>query len=118
MRRSCASGRPPSGVFVPAAQVQDRDHRRTERPRAVQVHDIGLQHGATRPAKSASKSSSAAGLGRTPMIGRKVRDFLPEEDLLAYLRSDPARLQPLRPPGQQVQGADQDPRARDRPGRS
>ena len=24
------------------------------------------------------------GLGRTPMIGRKVRDFLPEEDLLAY----------------------------------
>ena len=27
------------------------------------------------------------GLGRTPLIGRKVRDFLPERDLLAYIEA-------------------------------
>ena len=48
------------------------------------------------------------------MIGKKIRDFLPEEDLLAYSRGDPARLQPVRTARQQVQGAHQDPRPRER----
>ena len=32
------------------------------------------------------------GLGRTPLIGKVVRDFLPKKDLLAYLEA-PAYLQ-------------------------
>jgi hypothetical protein len=33
----------PSGILVPAAQVQDRGHRRAEDRAAIQVHDIGLR---------------------------------------------------------------------------
>ena len=56
------------------------------RDRAViQAHDIGLQvvrddHGAL-----GFKVYVGGGLGRTPMIGFKIRDFLPEAELLAYV---------------------------------
>ena len=43
-----------------------------------------------------------------------VREFLPRGRPARLPRGDPARLQPLRPARQQVQGADQDPRPRDR----
>jgi sulfite reductase (NADPH) hemoprotein beta-component len=43
----------------------------------------------------------------------RIRDFLPESRPAALSRGDPARLQPARPARQQVQGAHQDPRARD-----
>ena len=32
------------------------------------------------------------GLGRTPMVGKVLRDFLPREKLLTYLEADAARL--------------------------
>lgn len=51
---------------------------------AVQVHDIGLQAVRDEDGKVGFAVYVGGGLGRTPMIGRKVRDFLPEEDLLAY----------------------------------
>ena len=57
-----------------------------ERDRAViQAHDIGLQ--VVRDASGALgfKVYVGGGLGRTPMIGFKIRDFLPEADLLAYV---------------------------------
>ncbi len=56
------------------------------RDRAViQAHDIGLQvvrddHGAL-----GFKVYVGGGLGRTPMIGFKIRDVLPEAELLAYV---------------------------------
>ncbi|WP_187969723.1 nitrite/sulfite reductase [Aquibium microcysteis] len=56
-----------------------------ERDRAaIQVHDIGLHL-----KKDASGALGFAvyvggGQGRTPMIAKKIRDFLPEADLLAY----------------------------------
>jgi sulfite reductase (NADPH) hemoprotein beta-component len=56
-----------------------------ERDRAViQSHDIGLQ--VVRDASGALgfKVYVGGGLGRTPMLGFKIRDFLPEADLLAY----------------------------------
>jgi sulfite reductase (NADPH) hemoprotein beta-component len=49
------------------------------------------------------------GLGRTPIRGQVVREILPWQHIL-LLRSHPARLQPLRPPRQRLQGAHQDPR--------
>ncbi|KND20124.1 sulfite reductase [Pannonibacter phragmitetus] len=51
---------------------------------AVQVHDIGLQLTRNDKGEIGFTVFVGGGLGRTPMIGRKVRDFLPEEDLLAY----------------------------------
>ena len=52
---------PPSGVLVPAAQVQDRDERRTERPRCdplPRYRAAGRDRSPT--ARSAGKSGSAA----------------------------------------------------------
>jgi sulfite reductase (NADPH) hemoprotein beta-component len=51
---------------------------------AVQVHDIGL-HAVRGPGgKTGFAVYVGGGQGRTPMIAHKVRDYLPEEDLLAY----------------------------------
>lgn len=51
---------------------------------AIQTHDIGLQ--VTRDATGALGFVVyvGGGQGRTPMVARKIRDFLPERDLLAY----------------------------------
>jgi sulfite reductase (NADPH) hemoprotein beta-component len=51
---------------------------------ALQVHDIGLE--VRRDATGALGFAVwvGGGQGRTPMLARKLRDFLPEADLLAY----------------------------------
>ena len=51
---------------------------------AIQVHDIGLE--VVRNAEGALGFVVwvGGGQGRTPLIAKKLRDFLPEEDLLAY----------------------------------
>jgi sulfite reductase (NADPH) hemoprotein beta-component len=55
------------------------------RDRAViQAHDIGLQIVRNERGEIGFTVYVGGGLGRTPMIGHKIRDFLPEEDLLAY----------------------------------
>jgi len=55
-----------------------------ERDRAaIQVHDIGL-HLKKNEAGELGFAVYVGGQGRTPMIAKKVRDFLPEADLLAY----------------------------------
>lgn len=51
---------------------------------AVQVHDIGLQLTQNAQGEVGFVVFVGGGLGRTPMVGRKVRDFLPEKDLLSY----------------------------------
>ena len=51
---------------------------------AVQVHDIGMQVVRNDRGELGFTVYVGGGQGRTPMIGKKVRDFLPEEDLLAY----------------------------------
>ena len=57
-----------------------------ERDRAViQAHDIGLQVVSDAAGGLGFKVYVGGGLGRTPMIGFKIRDFLPETDLLAYV---------------------------------
>ena len=60
-----------------------------EHDRAVtRAHDIGLRlrrHPDTR--EVCYEVSVGGGLGRTPMIGKVVRDYLPKKDLLAYLEA-------------------------------
>ena len=51
---------------------------------AIQVHDIGLQLVRGEDGAVGFAVYVGGGQGRTPMIAKRVRDFLPEEDLLAY----------------------------------
>ncbi|NDV87424.1 nitrite/sulfite reductase [Aurantimonas aggregata] len=55
---------------------------------AIMVHDIGLKvkrHPET--GETGYEIVVGGGLGRTPMIGKIVRDFLPKHELLAYLEA-------------------------------
>ncbi len=55
--------------------------------RAVtKAHDIGLRM-VERDGEAGFEVIVGGGLGRTPMIGKVLRDFLPREDLLPYLES-------------------------------
>jgi sulfite reductase (NADPH) hemoprotein beta-component len=54
---------------------------------AVQVHDIGLQLVLNDKGDVGFKVYVGGGLGRTPVIGVAIREFLPEEDLLSYLEA-------------------------------
>jgi len=54
---------------------------------AVQAHDIGLQVVRNEAGELGFTVYVGGGLGRTPFIGRKVRDFLPERDLLRYVEA-------------------------------
>lgn len=55
---------------------------------AIRAHDIGIQilrHPETD--KVGYRILVGGGLGRTPMIGKTVREFLPKDQLLAYLEA-------------------------------
>ncbi|HTV33853.1 MAG TPA: nitrite/sulfite reductase [Methylocella sp.] len=51
---------------------------------AIRVHDIGLQIVKNDKGEVGFTVYVGGGLGRTPLIGHKIRDFLPKRDLLAY----------------------------------
>ncbi len=56
-----------------------------ERDRAaIQVHDIGLHLKKNENGEIGFAVYVGGGQGRTPMIAKKIKDFLPEEDLLSY----------------------------------
>ncbi|MEX0732049.1 MAG: nitrite/sulfite reductase [Aquisalimonadaceae bacterium] len=52
---------------------------------ATQVHDIGLQLICDAQGQIGFRVLVGGGLGRTPIIGEVIREFLPERDLLSYL---------------------------------
>ncbi len=54
---------------------------------AVQVHDIGLRMHKNDAGEIGFEVIVGGGLGRTPMIGVTVRDFLPKQHLLSYLEA-------------------------------
>jgi sulfite reductase (NADPH) hemoprotein beta-component len=54
---------------------------------AVAVHDIGLRIVRNAAGEIGYKVLVGGGLGRTPMIGKVIRDFLPRAELLAYLEA-------------------------------
>ncbi|RUX72130.1 MULTISPECIES: nitrite/sulfite reductase [unclassified Mesorhizobium] len=56
-----------------------------ERDRAaIQTHDIGLHLRKNAAGELGFAVYIGGGQGRTPMVARKIRDFLPEADLLSY----------------------------------
>jgi len=52
---------------------------------AIQVHDIGLQLKRNASGDLGFAVWVGGGQGRTPIIAKKIRDFLPEEHLLSYV---------------------------------
>ena len=60
----------------------------TENDRAaIRVHDIGIQVVRNAAGEIGYEVWVGGGLGRTPIIGKKISDFVPREDLLAYLEA-------------------------------
>ncbi|MFS8147554.1 nitrite/sulfite reductase [Rhizobium sp. BR 249] len=64
--------------FKIAVTGADRDRA------AIQVHDIGLHLKKNDKGEIGFAVYVGGGQGRTPMIAKLIRDFLPEEDLLSY----------------------------------
>lgn len=64
--------------FKIAVTGADRDRA------AIQVHDIGLHLKKNEKGELGFAVYVGGGQGRTPMVAKKIRDFLPEEDLLSY----------------------------------
>ena len=54
---------------------------------AIRVHDIGIQLLEDETDRPGYKIFVGGGLGRTPLVGVALRDFLPKEHLLAYLEA-------------------------------
>ncbi|MBV8849855.1 MAG: nitrite/sulfite reductase [Methylobacteriaceae bacterium] len=54
---------------------------------AIQTHDIGLEVKRNAEGELGFAVWVGGGQGRTPMIAKKVRDFLPEPDLIAYMEA-------------------------------
>jgi sulfite reductase (NADPH) hemoprotein beta-component len=74
----------PEFAFLPRKfkiAVTGAEHDRA----AIQVHDIGLQVVKNANNEIGFRVLVGGGLGRTPVIGSVVREFLPEEHLLTYL---------------------------------
>jgi len=54
---------------------------------AVKVHDVGLRMLRNEAGEVGFEVIVGGGLGRTPMIGKVIRQFLPKEHLLSYLEA-------------------------------
>ncbi|BCX82660.1 sulfite reductase (NADPH) hemoprotein beta-component [Methylomarinovum caldicuralii] len=54
---------------------------------AVRVHDIGLRLVRNAAGEVGFEVIVGGGLGRTPIIGKVIREFLPKRDLLTYLEA-------------------------------
>ncbi len=54
---------------------------------AIKVHDIGLRLVANANGEPGYEVIVGGGLGRSPFVGKLVREFLPRADLLAYLEA-------------------------------
>ncbi|OMH39514.1 nitrite/sulfite reductase [Motiliproteus sp. MSK22-1] len=54
---------------------------------SIQLHDIGLQLTTNKVGDYGFKVWVGGGLGRTPVLATPVREFLPQQELLAYLKA-------------------------------
>jgi len=54
---------------------------------AVRVHDVGLRLWRNEAGEVGFEVIVGGGLGRTPMIGKTIREFLPKDEMLAYLEA-------------------------------
>lgn len=77
----------PEFAFLPRKfKVAVNASEHTDRA-AVQVHDIGLEIVRNDAGELGFRVHVGGGLGRTPMVGPVIREFLPEFDLLTYLEA-------------------------------
>lgn len=77
----------PEFAFLPRKfKVAVNASEQTDRA-AIQVHDIGLQMVRSDDGELGFRVHVGGGLGRTPMVGPVIREFLPELDLLTYLEA-------------------------------
>lgn len=77
----------PEFAFLPRKfKVAVNASEHTDRA-AVQVHDIGLETVRNDAGDLGFKVYVGGGLGRTPMVGPVIREYLPELDLLTYLEA-------------------------------
>lgn len=77
----------PEFAFLPRKfKVAVNASEHTDRA-AIQVHDIGLQMVHNDAGELGFRVHVGGGLGRTPMVGPVIRDFIPELDLLTYLEA-------------------------------
>lgn len=77
----------PEFAFLPRKfKVAVNASEHTDRA-AIQVHDIGLQMVRNDAGELGFRVHVGGGLGRTPMVGPVIRDFIPELDLLTYLEA-------------------------------
>ena len=53
----------------------------------MRVHDVGLRLWRNEGGEVGFEVIVGGGLGRTPMIGKTLREFLPKDELLAYLEA-------------------------------
>ena len=86
--RSSASGRRsiPSSPSCRASSRSPSPARPTTAPRCAS-HDVGLRLWRNRAGEVGFEVIVGGGLGRTPMIGKTLREFLPKDELLAYLEA-------------------------------
>ncbi|MFI4867759.1 MAG: nitrite/sulfite reductase [Steroidobacterales bacterium] len=54
---------------------------------AVEIHDVGVRLRRGPGAEIGFEILAGGGLGRTPILGKVIRPFLPQADLLAYLEA-------------------------------
>jgi sulfite reductase (NADPH) hemoprotein beta-component len=54
---------------------------------AVKIHDIGLRLYRNKEGESGFEVIVGGGLGRTPFIGKTIREFLPKRDFLSYIEA-------------------------------
>jgi len=54
---------------------------------AVKIHDVGLRMIRNAAGEVGFEVSVGGGLGRSPFIGKVIREFLPKQDLLSYLEA-------------------------------
>ncbi|MDE2363551.1 MAG: nitrite/sulfite reductase [Hyphomicrobiales bacterium] len=53
----------------------------------MKSHDVGIRIVRNKAGESGYEIFAGGGLGRTPMVGKRVREFLPKGQLLAYLEA-------------------------------
>jgi sulfite reductase (NADPH) hemoprotein beta-component len=75
----------PSGIRLPAAQVQDRGQCRGAGPRGDSGARYRPRPGQRRARRNRLPVFVGGGLGRTPILGKLIREFLPRRHLLSYL---------------------------------
>ncbi|EZP72240.1 Sulfite reductase [Sphingomonas paucimobilis] len=54
---------------------------------AMRLHDIGLKLVVERDGRIGAEVYAGGGMGRTPMVGPLIKDFVPEDEIVSYLEA-------------------------------